>query len=65
MNFGDVDKVDLLQTSVNDHWHRMWRHSIIWRLTDMPTPRDGDIDPESGEYVLVGHILKFDLDMEV
>ena len=65
VNFGVVDKIDPLQTSVNDFWHCIWRHSIFWTLTDMTTTCDGDIDLESWEYMPVGHIWKFDLDMKV
>ena len=31
----------------------------------MTTTRDEDIDLESGDYLPIGHIWKFDLDMEV
>ena len=60
----DPGNVDLMQTSVNDHWHCIWSHSIFWRLTDKTTP-DGYIDLEFGHDVPVGHIWKFDPDMEV
>ena len=64
-NFGDVDKVDLLQFSVNDHWYCIWRHSIFWRLTEMTTTSDRNNDLQSEEYVPVGHIWKFDLEIKV
>ena len=55
--FGDVAKVE----SAANFCKRplalyLEAHSIFWRLTDMTTTRDGDIDLESGEYVPVGHI---------
>ena len=54
--FWGVDKVKLLQTSVNDHWHG------ILRRFQHPGGSLEDIDLDSGQYVPVGHNWKFDLE---
>ena len=63
VNFGDLDKVEsaanVCKRSLALY---LERHSNFWRLTDMTTKRDEDIDLESGEYTPVSRILKFDLD---
>ena len=54
--------MNLLQTSVNDHWHGILSCTQHSALADMKTRRDEKINLESWEYVPVGHIWKFDLD---
>ena len=63
--FWGVDKLKSAANSLTDHWH--CRHCILSdtrvygdSLTE--AARDEDIDLESGEYVPVGHIGKFDLE---
>ena len=66
--FWGVDKLTsvnfckLLQTSVNDHWHCTLSNTRFSETHWQTTARDEDIDLESGEYVPVGHIWKFDLE---
>ena len=60
--FWKVDKLKSVQTSVNDHWHCILSDTPVSGDSLTETARDEDIDLESGEYVPVGHIWKFDLE---
>ena len=62
VNFGMRINLSLLQTSVNDHWHCIFSDTRVSGDSLTEAARDEDIDLESGEYVPVGHIWKFDLE---
>ena len=62
VNFGRWINLSLLQTSVNDHWHCILSDTRVSGDSLTETARDEDIDLESGEYVPVGHVWKFDLE---
>ena len=59
---GEFWKVDKLKSAVNDHWHCILSDTRVSGDSLTETARDEDIDLESGEYVPVGHIWKFDLE---
>ena len=62
MNLGLRQKLNLLQTSVNDHWHCILSNTRQSGDSLADGTRNEDIDLESGEYVPVGHIWKFDFE---
>ena len=62
VNFGLYISLSLLQGSVNDHWHCTLSNTRFSGTHWQTTARAEDIDLESGEYVPVGHIWKFDLE---
>ena len=65
VNFGRQINLSPMQTSVNDHWHCILSNTRFSGTHWQVTTHDGDIELESGEYVPVGHVWRFDLEKHV
>ena len=66
---GKVGDVDKIKSNANFFkWPLalyLEGHGTFLKLTDMTMTRDEDIDLESGDFVPVAHILKFDFVLEI